>query len=89
MSLNETNEQAAAIALAALGWTLQDNGRAERLLALTGLVPDDLRNRLDDPSVLAAILGFLESHEPDLIACADGLGLAPSRLISARAELER
>lgn len=89
MSLNETNEQAAAIALAALGWTLQDNGRAERLLALTGLTPDDLRNRLGDPSVLAAILGFLESYEPDLIACADALDIQPSRLISAKAELER
>jgi hypothetical protein len=31
------------LALAALGWVLQDESRAERLLALTGLTPDELR----------------------------------------------
>jgi hypothetical protein len=89
MSLNETNEEPEALALSALGWTLQDNARAERLLSLTGLTPDDLRQRLDDPSVLAAILGFLESHEPDLVACAEDLGISPARLIEAKGRLER
>lgn len=89
MSLNETNEEPEALALSVLGWTLQDNARAERLLSLTGLTPEDLRQRLHDPSVLAAILGFLESHEPDLVACAEDLGISPARLIAAKARLER
>ncbi len=86
----DTNgDEAEALALAALGWTLSEAARAERLLALTGLSPGDLRSRLGDPSVLAAILGFLEAHEPDLLACAEALDMPPERLVAARARLER
>ncbi|HEX8215160.1 MAG TPA: DUF3572 domain-containing protein [Allosphingosinicella sp.] len=80
---------AETLALSALGWTLADTRRADRLLALTGLTPDDLRSRLDQPPVLAAILRFLEAHEPDLIACAAALEVAPGRLVEARRSLER
>lgn len=75
-------------ALAALGWVLGDDNRAQRLLALTGLTPDDLRLRVSSPEVLSAVLGFLEAHEPDLIACADATGIAPADLIAARRNLE-
>jgi hypothetical protein len=77
-----------ALALAALVWTVSDGERAQRLLAVTGLAPDDLRSRLGDPAVLAAALGFLEAHEPDLVACADALGVRPSDLVEARRRLE-
>jgi len=76
-----------ALALTAFGWVLADDGRAQRLLALTGLTPDDLRGRLGEASVQAAILGFLEAHEPDLIACAETLGVSPADLVAARREL--
>ena len=86
----DTNgDEAEALALSALGWTVSEGARAERLLALTGLSPGDLRSRLDDPSVLAAVLGFLEAHEPDLLACAEALGVSAERLVAARARLER
>ena len=62
--------------------------RAERLLALTGLDADDLRARAGDPALLAAVLGFLASHEPDLLACADALDIAPEALVAAQQELE-
>lgn len=78
----------AALALSALVWTLGDQARAERLLALTGLSPADLRARAAEPGVLAAVLGFLENHEPDLIACAAALERKPERLVRARMELE-
>ncbi|HEY0149983.1 MAG TPA: DUF3572 domain-containing protein [Allosphingosinicella sp.] len=87
MTIPDTNDPE-ALALSALGWCLSDDARAERLLALTGLTPDDLRARLGDPSVLAAILGFLESYEPDLIACAEELGVSPATLVDARRRLE-
>ena len=77
------------VALAALGWVLADGGRAERLLALTGLDPEDLRARVGDRRLLAATLGFLEAHEPDLVACAAALGSSPDALVAARRELER
>jgi len=78
-----------ALALSALGWVLADGERAQRLLALTGLTPEDLRQRLDTRAVQAAILGFLEAHEPDLVACADALNVGPGDLVQARRELER
>lgn len=85
----ETNqEDAASLALSALVWVLSDGARADRLLALTGLAPDDLRARAGQPALLAAVLGFLESHEPDLIACAEALDVPPPTLIDARTRLE-
>jgi hypothetical protein len=77
-----------ALALHALAWTVAEQSRADRMLALTGLTGDDLRERATDPAVLAALLGFLEAYEPDLIACADALRVTPSTLVAAREALE-
>ena len=88
MRASETNEDAAAIALRALVWTLAEPERAIRLLDVTGLTPSDLRTRAADPAVLSATLGFLENYEPDLLACADGLDIAPAALVAARRELD-
>ena len=87
MRINDTNDPE-AMALSALGWALAEPARAARMLALTGLTPDDLRDRLGDPSLLAAVLLFLEAHEPDLVACAEALGISPARLVEARRSLE-
>ena len=88
MNAPETNEEPdSALALAALGWLLGDNERASRLLAVTGLTPEDLRARIDDPALLAAILAFLEAHEPDLIACAEAIDRPPAALVNARERL--
>jgi Protein of unknown function (DUF3572) len=72
------------LALMALGWLLQDDRRAHRLLDLTGLDVSSLREGADDPIMLAAVLAFLESHEPDLVACAHALGLPPETIVAAR-----
>jgi hypothetical protein len=89
MKNEETNAQGdAALALSALSWTLAEGERAQRLLALTGVTPDDLRANLDDPAFLAATLRFLEGHEPDLLACADALDVPPAQLVDARRRLE-
>lgn len=89
MNVKDTNkEKAAALALSALSWTLSEPARAERLLALTGLAPDDLRRRLGEPALMAAVLRFLEAHEPDLVACAEALATKPEALVAARRELE-
>lgn len=80
---------AAAIALHALGWTLADDGRARRLLDLTGLTVEDLRAGAGDPATLAAVLGFLASYEPDLVACAEAIGQPPARLVAAKDWLEK
>lgn len=72
-----------ALALQALGWILTDEPRAERLLALTGLTPADLRESLGERSALAAILSFLTAHEADLVACAVGLDIKPEEIAAA------
>ena len=87
MRIQDTND-AETLALAALGWALGEPARAQRLLALTGLTADDLRDRLGDPILLAAVLRFLEAHEPDLVAAAEALGVAPAVLVEARRRLE-
>jgi adenine/guanine phosphoribosyltransferase-like PRPP-binding protein len=88
MRQEDTNDPE-AVALGALGWTLAEEARAQRLLALTGLSPDELRSRLGDRSALAAVIQFLEAHEPDLVACAEALGRTPAQLVEARRRLER
>ncbi|MET0588295.1 MAG: DUF3572 domain-containing protein [Novosphingobium sp.] len=75
------------LALGALGWVLSDEDRASRLLALTGLTPEELRAGLGDPGMLAAVLDFLASHEPDLVAAAEALGVEPQDLAAARERL--
>jgi hypothetical protein len=76
------------LGLEALAWALGDPARAERFLAVTGLDPTTLRARADRPETLAATLSFLEAHEPDLIACADALGVSPAVLVATREALE-
>jgi hypothetical protein len=85
---DHTNE-GETLALGALGWVLADDARAARLLALTGLTPETLREWVQDRDFLAAVLRFLENHEPDLIACAAALGVPPLKLVAARQELEQ
>lgn len=87
MKALETNGEE-ALALSALVWTLSDAGRADRLLSLTGLTPDDLRAGTHDRGMLAAVIAFLEGHEPDLILCARILEITPLDLVEARRRLE-
>ncbi|MBE7204666.1 MAG: DUF3572 family protein [Parafilimonas terrae] len=90
MGRTDTNHHdTQTVALHALVWTLGDEARAERLVALTGLTPGDLRARLAEPGVLAACLAFLEAHEPDLLACAEAIGATPAALVAAREALEQ
>ena len=86
---NAAPADATGLALNALVWTLGDEDRAQRLLDVTGLDPSDLRARAGEPAVLAAVLGFLENYEPDLLECADALEVRPETLVAAREALER
>ena len=84
-----TNEpEALVVALQALGATLLDDRRAQRLLDMSGIDPSDLRERAADPALLAAVLRFLEAHEPDLMAVAEEIGRKPEELVAVRTALE-
>jgi len=84
---NRPGYDAIAVALGALTATLSDERRARRFLDLTGIGTDELRERAADPDLLAALLGFLEAHEPDLLAVAEQAGVSPEELVKARREL--
>jgi hypothetical protein len=87
MRRRSTND-AEALALSALATTLTDERRARRFLDLSGIGTDELRRRAGEPALLAALLRFLEAHEPDLIDVAEAIGVEPTELIAARRALE-
>ena len=84
----KTPNDPAAVALAALAAMVSDERRAQRFLDLTGIGTDELRRRAGDPQLLAALIAFLEAHEPDLVAVAEQAGVTPAELIEARRALE-
>ena len=89
MRTRDTNlPDADVLGLQALVWAIGEPDRASRLIAVTGLDPDDLRARAGEPAVLAAVIGYLESYEPDLVACASALTVSPEALVAAHAALE-
>ncbi len=79
---------AQAIALLALATAVSDERRAQRFLDLTGIGTDEIRARAAEPALLAALLRFLEAHEPDLLAVAEALDIRPEALVEARRALE-
>ena len=87
MRVHSTND-AETLALSALAATLTDERRAQRFLDLSGIDTEELRFRAAEPSLLAAVLIFLEAHEPDLIDVADAIGVKPEDLVRAREALE-
>jgi hypothetical protein len=77
-----------ALALGALAATLGDERRARRFLDLTGIGTEELRRSAGEPVLLAALIRFLEAHEPDLLEVAAQLEVDPQSLVRARQELE-
>ncbi|HEU0220877.1 MAG TPA: DUF3572 domain-containing protein [Paracoccaceae bacterium] len=56
-------EQAEAVALAALRWLVAEPERAGQFLAATGAGPETLRACLGDPHFLGGVLDFLLASE--------------------------
>ena len=82
-----TND-AEILAISALTETISDERRAQRFLDLSGIDTEELRDRAGEPLLLAAVLRFLEGHEPDLIDVAGAIGVKPEQLVAAREALE-
>jgi hypothetical protein len=85
---DQTPNDPQSLALRALTATLSDERRARRFLDLTGIGTDELRLRADEPALLAALIRFLEAHEPDLLSISEQIGVEPGALVAARRELE-
>lgn len=83
----DQNDSAATLALRALAHIAGDADLGPRFLDLTGLDVATLRSRAAEPDLLAAALGFLEAHEPSLVATAAALDVAPAALAAAHRTL--
>lgn len=77
------------VGLQVVGWIVSDQRRAERMLAMTGLSADGLREAIGNPAQLGAILDFLLDYEPELLSCADALGMKPQDIAAARERLSQ
>jgi len=86
--LDSAPTDARALGLLALATAGSDERRGRRFLDLTGIGTDELRERAADPALLAALIRFLEAHEPDLIDVAEAMDVKPETLVTARQELE-
>ena len=84
----KTPLDAEATALRALATTLGKPDLTQRFLDLTGIGTDELRRNVGQPALLAALIRFLEAHEPDLVEVAEEIGMAPDELVAARRILE-
>lgn len=82
-----SRDAAETLALRALAFVAGDADLGPRFLELTGLDVATLRARAAEPDMLAAVLGFLDSHEPSLVAAADALDVAPATLAAAQRTL--
>lgn len=89
MTNKEDRDAAETVALRALAWVACDERLGPRLLTLTGMDGDTLRRRAGERETLAAVLAFLEDHEPDLLDCAAALDMTPEAVVNARRVLTR
>jgi hypothetical protein len=80
-------DQAETVALQGLAFVAADEDRMSRFMALTGLGPDDLRERITDPAFLGGVLDHLLGYEPDLLAFAEEAAIDPALIMRARAAL--
>jgi hypothetical protein len=81
----ETAEEIAARALAFLA---AEHRQLARFLELTGLQPEDVRERVDTPRLLSAVLDHLAQDEPLLLAFAANARLPPEDIARASAVLQ-
>jgi hypothetical protein len=80
-------DQAETVALQGLAFVAADEDRMSRFMALTGLGPDDLRERITDPAFLGGVLDHLLGYEPDLLAFAEEAAIDPALIMRARTAL--
>jgi len=75
------------LALKVLAFLAGEDEALGRFLNLSGIHPQDLRERVSDPLLLAAVLDFLLADDPLLTAFAQGEGIDPKVVHQARRAL--
>ena len=75
------------MALKVLGFLAREDAALDRFLALSGIHPQELRERADDPFLLAAVVDFLLADDALLTGFAEEEGLDPKNVHQARRAL--
>ena len=83
-----TSDTPSIVGLQALTFLAADSDRLQRFLALTGLGPDDIRARAEQPAFLAGVLDHLLADESLLLIFCEEAGLAPEAPRRARMALQ-
>ena len=81
--LEQTDHGVERIALAVLGFLVDDDERLVRFLQEGGLSPGTIRESAGDPGFLAAVLDHVMADESLLLDCARSLGLKPEAIAQA------
>jgi hypothetical protein len=78
-----TREEAENVALGAFSYIAANEETLSRFFAISGLQPDTIRSAAASPGFFAAILDYVASDEPLLIALAKELNTKPERIMEA------
>lgn len=76
-------QAAEAVAVQALGFLAAEPDRLERFLALAGIDAGAIRDAAGQPGFLAAVMDYLMSDEPLLLAFAANENLKPEAVVRA------
>ena len=82
-----TRDEAEAVALSALSYITTHEEVLGRFLSMSGLEPGTIRHAAASPGFLAAILDYVASDEPLLLALAKELDARPERIMEAHRTL--
>jgi hypothetical protein len=82
-----TADEAVSIGQEALIWLAGQPEALGGFLAASGLSPDELRRRAEDPEFLGFVIEFLTGSDAMVLAFARDAGLHPSAPMRARAAL--
>lgn len=82
-----TQATAELLAVQVLGWLAQDHARIAAFLAASGTASGSLRDRVQEPEFLLAIIEFLMADEAMLLECSTALDIPPQTPADARAAL--
>ena len=80
-------EDAQAIALRALAFVAEDEGRLARFLAASGIGQQDVSGRLGDPAFMAGVLDFILSDDKMTVEFVNHIDIDPMLPRLARRKL--
>jgi hypothetical protein len=80
---NLTEDEAQALAIAALSYLSNTPDLMSRFLAITGIEASQIRQAAAEPHFFAGVLKFFLAHEPSLLAFCEATGTPPPSVLRA------